>query len=263
MKRNIFFLIGSAVALLLCTGCFFFPMVEGSGFLASTTYGLSGFTRIEASNAFKVRVVQDTVYSVSVISDDNLVQYLDVSLSSDTLKIGLEFGYNYINTTLTAEVHLPSLSGLSLSGACEARVEAGFAFVPSMNLVLSGASEAEVLSLICGSLDANVSGSSGLTIDSLTAGSLSAEVSGASDVTAVGSAGSESLNVSGSSDVHLIDCPTNQASVTVSGASSVWVFVPSGTLSVNASGASLLYYKGNPSFPFCVVTGASGIVHQL
>jgi hypothetical protein len=156
MKRNQFILVCAAIALLLCTSCFLFPTVEGSGFLMSSTYALSGFTKIEASNTFKVRVVQDSTWAVTVISDDNLPEYLDVSQDYGCLKLGLKFGYNYYRTTLTAEIHMPALNGLGLSGASEARVEMGFPYASDLNLSLSGASEAHLLDCPTGSAEVDI-----------------------------------------------------------------------------------------------------------
>jgi hypothetical protein len=257
MKRTIYCIASVAFVIFMCTGCLFFPMVEGSGFLATSTYGLAGFTQIDASYAFKVRVVHDAVYSVSVISDDNLVEYLDVHEENGTLYLTLKPFYNYFGTTLTAEVHAPALTGVSLSGASEARVESGFPATAAMALALSGASIADVQSVSCNTVSLEVSGGSTIDIASLSADMLSANLSGASSLTATGSADGMYLNLSGASQAHLADCPTLQATANLSGGSCSWVRMPAGTVWLNASGGSLFYYYGNPTFASTVLSGGS------
>ena len=261
MKRNILFLAGAAAALLMLAGCFIFPVVEGSGFLTSTSYALSGFTRVDASYGFKVSVKPDVVFSVTVISDDNLLEYLDVRQSNGSLVVSMAPGYNYTRVTLTAEIHMPVLTGLVLSGASEARVDPGFPSTPTINLNLSGASTAEIQTLNCTSLYIDASGASKATIGSLSSSSLAAVLSGASSIEIAGTAGSETVNASGGSEARLIDCTTGQAAVNISGGSKCWVEISAGgPISLDASGGSILYYLGNPIFTSLTISGGSQII---
>ncbi len=261
MKRTMLFLACAAAAAFALTGCFLFPVVSGSGFLSSSTYpSLSGFTAVDASQSFNVNITQGPAYSVEIIADDNLVQYLTIGQNNGVLTVGLQFGYSYMNTHLTANIVMPDLSELKLSGACDAKVGSGLPYAAAMKISLSGSSDAEFQSVSCGALTLEVSGASGLSILSLSAGSVTANVSGSSDVTAAGSAGSESLQVSGASDVRLIDCAASSADVNVSGASDCWVNVSGGPIHGMVSGASTLYYYGSPSILDVSSSGASGIV---
>jgi hypothetical protein len=260
MKRIAIFPALASAALLTLAGCFIFPTVEGSGFLTTTAYNYSGFTKVDAAYCFKVSIEPGPVFSIEVFSDDNLVQYLDVRQDSGSLILALMPGYNYINTTLTAEVHMPVLSGITLSGASESRAASGFPSTQNMKLVLSGASTAELQTLDCGSLSIDASGASEVEIGGLSADSLDIEASGASSLEIEGSVGSETVDASGASEARLIDCPADHASVTVSGASKCWVDVPDGTISLDASGGSILYYSGDPVFSTLIVSGGSQVI---
>lgn len=261
MKRNMLFLVGAAAALLMLAGCFIFPVVEGSGFLTSTSYAYSGFTRVDASYGFKVSVKPDAVFSVTVISDDNLLEYLDVRQSNGTLVVSMMPGYTYSMVTLTAEIHMPVLTGLVLSGAGEARVDPGFPSTSAMSLNLSGASTADFQSLGANVLQIEASGASEVTIGSLSANSLTANISGASSIEIAGAAGTETINASGGSDARLIDCTTGQADVNLSGGSKCWVDIAAGgSVGLDASGGSILYYHGNPIFTSLTISGGSQII---
>ncbi len=261
MKRNKLLLACAAAALLMLAGCFIFPVVEGSGFLTSTPYAYTGFTRVDASYGFKVSVRPGAAFSVTVISDDNLIEYLDVRQSNGVLIVSMQPGYTYSRVTLTAEIRMPVLTGLTLSGASEARVDPGFPAVSTMNLNLSGASTADFQTLGANALQIEASGASKASIGSLSANSLAANLSGGSSVQIAGAAGTETINASGGSEARLIDCTTGQAAVNLSGGSNGWVNIAAGgSVSLNASGGSILYYRGNPVFVSLTISGGSQII---
>lgn len=239
MKR--FILLLSATAVLVLAGCQFFNPVPGSGNLVTTPFDVGTFTRIEASHACTIHVVAEESTSLEVTCDDNIIEYLVVERTgTDAVSIGLKPGFWYCGVTFTVEVHMPSLAGLELSGASEAVVEPGFSSTLPLQLTLSGASNAELSSIACGALRADISGSSILALS--------------------GTADSERLNISGASEVHLLDCDAPSADVDLSGASQGWLDVGGGVLDLKASGASTLYYRDSPAWGTLDLSGGSRIV---
>lgn len=237
MRHLILVLCAAAVALMV--GCDFFPLVQGSGYLTTSTYNFTDFSTIAATQACRVHVVPDTAYSVSVTSDDNLLPYLEVRRNgAGAVLIGLAQGNNYHGITFNAEVHMPVLVGLDLSGASEARVDSGFASTQPLDATLSGASLADIKGLSCTAVNADISGASSLSIG--------------------GTIASETLIVSGTSTANLLACAATRATVAVSGASEAWI--NAGQISLSASGASKLYYLGNPSIQTNNLSGASVLV---
>jgi len=111
------------------------------------------------SHAFDVEVTSGDAYQVSITVDDNLWDYLDVRQTGQTVNIGLKRSHSYTNVHLEADVTMPELSGLILSGASRGDV--------------SGFSSAEPL-------DIKLSGASSLNMDNLEAGNTKFELSGAS-----------------------------------------------------------------------------------
>jgi hypothetical protein len=237
MKRFIPVLCAAAVALLV--GCDFFPLVQGSGYLTTSSYGFSGFSTISASQTCKVHVVPDTTYSVRVTCDDNLLPYLEVrNNGAGSVQIGLASGNNYHGITFNAEVHLPVLVGLDLSGASEARAEPGFSSTQPLEVIVSGASLVDIKGLTCSAVNADVSGASSLAVS--------------------GTAASQTLSVSGASTANLLACAATRTTAAVSGASEAWV--NASEITVSASGASTLYYLGNPLIQTNTLSGASRLV---
>jgi hypothetical protein len=198
--------------------------IRGSGNVVTQDFDLTGFDKVDVSHAFTVDTSQGDTFSVVVSIDDNLVEYLRVEKSGSTLKIGLAPNRDYASTHATAEVTMPELTRLELSGASHGTIS-GFTSTKALAVDLSGAS----------SLHGDIE-----------AGDARFEVSGASDVTLSGSGQDANIDASGASDVDLADFAVADANVEASGASTVTVN-GSGTLNVDASSASAVYYLGNPT----------------
>ena len=210
--------------------------VRGSGNVVTQEFSITGFDKVDVSHAFTVDIGQADSFSVDVSIDDNLVEYLRVEKQGSTLKIGLEPGPNYLSTHATAEVTLPELTGLELSGASHGTVS-GFESTRALDVDLSGASH---------------------LVGDVECGNARFDVSGASHLTLTGSGEDAIIDASGASHVDLADFPVADASVDASGASHATVN-PSGRLNAEASGASHVKYLGRPSLGSIETSGTSSV----
>lgn len=237
MKRMTLLALLSAT-LLLC-GCWapgLVPRVSGSGRLETKEMDLSDFRRVEAGGTFEVDIVQGESFETAITADDNLFEYLDVSVRGDTLRLQLRPGRSYTNTTLKARIVMPSLRELRVSGASQARLEA----FDSQ-----------------GSLDVKASGASTLSGE-VQAQELAIVLSGASRLSLAGNGGQLSLRCSGASSADLGDVSVGDADVNLSGASSATIDA-TGRLNADLSGASNLTYAGSPTLGRVSTTGGSSI----
>jgi hypothetical protein len=231
--------LGLAVAALALTGCCSCnsgSRIKGSGQTVARQYELTGFSRIEAGAAFQLNVRQGEHYSIALTVDDNLVEHLDVSASGDILHIGLKPNLSVQNATLRADVTLPALAALNLSGATQTTI-AGFSSDQPLQFELSGASH---------------------LLGTITNGDGRISLSGASRVDLEGSARTLKVKASGASHADLDRYTSLGTSVEASGASHVTVNA-SGRLEVKASGASAVRYVGSPAGVHSEASGASSI----
>ena len=228
-------------------------VVRGSGNLDTQEFNFSDFSRVEVGSAFEVKVVQSDSYSVSVTADDNLFDYILVSKQGTTLKIRLKTA-QYIDTTTRAEITMPQLHGLELSGATQGTVS-GFSSTENVDLEVSGASSLDLVDISVGDVKSDISGASKVTGD-ITAGDADFDVSGASTVQLEGSASDIVVDASGASRVKLAAFPVNNADIKLSGASSGTVNLDS-RLDADLSGASKLEYIGEPAMGDINTSGAS------
>lgn len=194
--------------------------VTASGNIVSIEEKLAGFDRVEVGQAFVVDITQDDIFQVAIRIDENLVPYLDVFKRGRTLEIGLDLRGRSIlgRATMAAEVTLPALTGLDLSGASQGTIS-GFGATETLDIDLSGASS------LRGDIEAGVA---------------RFQVSGASFLTLRGLAHNVFVDASGASTVDLADLVVADAVVEASGASRVTVN-PKRTLDVDSSGAARVF----------------------
>lgn len=210
--------------------------IDASGNDVAIEYDFADFTEVDLATAFDGTVTQNASYGIVIQIDENFVDYLNVKKSGNRLKIYLDSSHSYEDATLQADITLPDLEGLLLSGAARAEIS-GFDFNHDIDFRLSGASRAS---------------------GTIKTGGLSANVSGASRLVIEGDGDGLDINASGASKVELGDFTSQDADLTVSGASHVTVNL-SGTLDANISGASTLRYHGNPTMGKISTSGASTI----
>jgi len=210
--------------------------ISGSGDVVTREERISDFDMVDASHAFRVDIRQGRSFSVVVRIDDNLVDYLIVEKQGSTLRIGLKPNLSFRRHTAEAEVTMPALAGLELSGASRANVT-GFNSAEPLRIRLSGASHVD---------------------GDIEAGDTRIDASGASQVELEGSGADLTLDASGASIVDLSDFSVDDADVEASGASKATVSA-SGTLDVNASGASTVRYEGSPTMGRINTSGASSV----
>lgn len=190
--------------------------IDGSGVLVTERLDVDEFQAISVSSMYDVDVVVGEVESLTITTDDNVMEFLDIEVRSDGLHLGLEDGIKIENATVRASVTLSTLERLDASGVSDVRVV--------------GDSAAK--------LDVRVSGMSDIELD-LTMGDVSIQSSGASGVSGAGEAIAVELGSSGTSSIDFSNVAIGSAEVTASGATEIDVSTAA-TVTGNISGAATL-----------------------
>jgi hypothetical protein len=210
--------------------------ITGSGTLVEQAYEFTDFQEVSLSFAFEGTITQGDTYSVIVRVDDNLVDHLVVEQEGNRVNIGLEQGVLVTRGTMEADITLPNLTLLDVSGASQAQLNS-FAIDDDFTGVASGASRIH---------------------GDIAAGNLDLEASGASTIALAGTAGDVRANASGASTIDLEELTAANADAEASGASTVIVNT-SGQLDAEASGASNVHYLGEPTLGDIQESGGSDV----
>ncbi len=225
---------------LVTASCTLMPinLSRGSGTVVTKSFDIADFDSVSASHAFALAITQGDAFSVSVTVDDNIADRLTVEKQGATLVIALEGGA-YHNVTERAEITMPMLGGLELSGASTAALS-GFSGGAAFKGVASGAST------ITGDLSAD------RTV---------LDISGASRVTLRGESDELDAKASGASKLNLGELAVRSATLDLSGASSALVNA-SEEINASASGSSTIVYLGSPARVQENTSGASSVRQQ-
>lgn len=269
---------------LFFAGCgLFWPPVRGSGEVVTVQSSvLSGqpFSKLEVASSFYVNIKQGESYSVDIKVDKNIEPYLVTERKGDSLYIGL-LPVRLIGVmTIRAEVTVPSLNELRLSGRTSGILD-GFKVDGEMEIKLSGASKLSwkngqvngaLLIKMSGASNANIdakatsaqvdlSGGSKLLGALFVDGDADFNLSGASFAGMKGLATSSKIKLSGASKMEMKEFCMENADADLSGASYSELHVQ-GSLKASLSGASRLLYTGEPKLDSIRTSGASRILQS-
>lgn len=214
--------------------------VVGSGDLATNQEFISDFTAVDAESGFNVKISQSDSYSVMVTADDNIMEYIEVKKSGDTLKIGVKWGYSLRTATLDVAITMPELFSIDLSGGAKATIE-----------------EFNVTS----DFSIEVSGGSRLAGEFETSGDVDIDASGGSPLSLNGKASDLTIDASSGSNLGLSHFEVHNADVELSGGSLATINLD-GRLDADLSGGSLLSYIGDATLGNIETTGGSQISKQ-
>jgi hypothetical protein len=198
--------------------------VRGSGHIITENRTASGFNSIDVSGDIDVYVKQDSVTSVKLEADDNILEYIEVHTEGSTLEIYTENGIRLKpSNKIKVYISNPQYKEIHVSGASSVRCENEITSTDMLDINLSGASE--------GTLELN-------------APRISVNVTDASNASVKGKTKDFEGSVSGASKIKGYDLLSENASVDASGASHIEIFA-SVKIDGQASGASSINYKGN------------------
>lgn len=200
--------------------------IRGNGNIRTESRNASSFSGIDVSGDIDVYFTQDSVTSVKVEADEDLMPYIQTLVDDKTLEIGPRDGYNLKPTSqIKVFVSAPSVSYFEASGACAIIGQNKIVNSNSVTIDLSGASSARL---------------------DLQAPKVDADLSGAGSISLSGQTKDFNVGGSGSSDIKCFGLMTENTDVEISGAGDAEVFA-SVNLDVHVSGAGTVRYKGNPA----------------
>jgi len=224
MKRKsligILVLIGVVILLSGCIGG-----VRGSGSMVSRDFEVDDFSALDIGGSYHVTWRQGDSVSVTVEMQENLFDYLRVSVRGDTLNIDSTRSFNTSSSNRPrVYIYTPYIEMVNFSGAVSAD---SWDTIYGESFSLNGSGAVEV----------------NMTLEVET---LDIDLSGAGDITLAGSADTVDINASGAADITADNLQTSEVSIDLSGAGSVDIAV-SDYLSVDLSGAGRVRYTGDPT----------------
>jgi hypothetical protein len=200
-------------------------ITKGSGDLITETRQVSNFDGIDLSGSGEVIVTQGGSESLTIETDDNVMEHVKAEVVGGTLKLGFEEGLNLIDhTRLIFTVGVDDLKSLKISG--------------------SGDIESDMIETT--RLDATISGSGDVQIVDLTAGEVTAKISGSGEIDLAGDATAQDVTISGSGKYQAGDLCGESVEVKISGSGDATVCATE-RLDSDISGSGSVDYYGRPA----------------
>jgi hypothetical protein len=230
--------IGLTIVTMLASACGLMP-IFGSRNLISETRTVSGFDKVDVSGGGSLNIIQDGTESLTVETDDNMMQYITSQVRGGTLYLSLDSHMQSVApSALNFTVHVKDLSGINTSGSWDVTS----AEIKGVNLAIV------------------LSGSGKVRVDSMTLTTLSVTSSGSGNVTVAGKTDSQTISISGSGKYTAGDLNSQSANITISGSGNVTVWATK-TLTAHVSGSGEVSYYGSPQVSFD--QSGSGSIHNL
>lgn len=236
-KKRVLLALILIVALLTATACDAgVRVIRGSGNVITETRQVSNFDSIELSGSGEVIVTQGGSESLTIETDDNVMEHVKAEVDGGTLKLGLvtgvQTGLNIQSTSrLVFHVGVDDIAGLTVSG--------------------SGDIESERIET--DHLEAAINGSGVVQITDLVASEVRAEINGSGEMDLVGEAAVQDISISGSGKYLAGDLCSGSVEVSIDGSGDATVCATE-TLDSNINGSGSVNYYGSPS----ISTSGSG-----
>jgi predicted nucleic acid-binding Zn ribbon protein len=198
----------------LLGGGHLFGEVVGSGNIITKEEQFSDFTEVDVGSGFTVEISESSSYDVIITADDNVMEYIEVSGSGDTLKVGVRWGISFRSVTLKIRITMPEINKIELSGGVQGKIE-DFISTNQLSIDLSGGSQLTGQGS-AGDLIIDGSGGSQLHFGSYSVENANIELSGGSQAT-INLDGTLNADLSGGSQLYYYGNPTLEEIETSSG----------------------------------------------
>lgn len=221
MKRKYLLVAATSIMLIACrVGGY---KVEGNGTIITKEFNQNNFDEVLVEDNYQVNIEQGNDFKVLAETDENLLQYVEVSQKGEILRVKSSANSRLApsNERMKINITMPVLTKANISGASELNILKPFKQEQGMRILLRGACSGKV---------------------HVEPSELSLDLSGASELYLKGEAERASISVFGASDLKGFAFKTNDTNISASGASSAAISATD-KLFAKASGASNIEYK--------------------
>lgn len=198
--------------------------VDGSGTIVTEDRSVSEFERVTLAGEGRVIITTGAAPSLSVETDDNLMQHIETTVSGGVLDIRTESGIDIDpSDSVVYRITASAITGIRLVGAGGIDLDAA-----------SG-----------GDFEIELIGAGDIAVASLMADNLKVTIAGVGKVTVMGGVASQEVNIPGAGSYEGRSLQSRSAVVTASGAGSADVWATE-TLEATVSGVGSIDYYGSP-----------------
>lgn len=214
--------------------------VKGEGALVDRTLTPGNFTGIENHLGAKLELVEDSICSVDLHGQANLLDKVTLKIENNVLVIGTDARCLDSDGEMHITVRLPKLEYLACHGAGDVTCSGRFTDENEFRMDLHGASDVQL---------------------QMEAQKVFLEANGSSTVHLSGKAQETHVDINGSGEVQAFEFLSHRAFLEINGSGDVEIFADS-LLDVSLNGSGNVVYKGNPGSLRTDVHGSGNVEKQ-
>ena len=234
LVKTLFVIILVLIVSTACSIPFAPQLVKGSGEIVVEERNVTNFDKILVTGTGRVIITQGESETLTVETDDNLMEYIETKVIGKTLEIGF-----------TDDAIFSSRGGGAVLDPSD-----GFIFrisvVDLADVTISGAAQIEIDKLKTDSLNLVFNGAGDIVIEDLVANDVDVKINGAGDISLVGYVETQHIRLNGVGRYQAFDLESQGTYVVISGAGDAEVWATQ-TLDVTISGAGNVQYYGSPN----------------
>lgn len=226
------------------------------GEMKEVRFEVDDFDKIVIETAGVLNYTQSDEREVKVITNDRIIEILEVEVKENTLFISFTKNKTILNEeNLIFTVSDDDVFSIATSGSANvfADFDEGYNFY-DLEMISSGSGNINLDAANCTNANFTTSGSGNIDVTTVNTAGTDAVLSGSGNVTIHGSASTLDLTISGSGNYADHDFIAEKVDAVLSGSGNAKVSV-SYQLNANLSGSGNLTYKGSPSI---MATSSSG-----
>lgn len=211
--------------------------IDGNGNVTTETVTTSDYDGVRLVGSMDVHLSKGTEGTITVKTDSNIHEYLEIEVDGGILKISAKNGYS-LNTRKGIHVYVP--------------------FKDLSEITLTGSGDIDSEDAIDGSkLSLKITGSGDISLD-LNATDVESKITGSGDMTLKGKTANLKVTITGSGDFDGDDLASENTDASVSGSGNAMVNA-SKLLKARVYGSGDIEYGGNPEKRDTKVSGSGSI----
>jgi len=230
---------------LACNSTVIGNTVYGTGKIDTKSYDVSGFSGVTLEGFGDVYVTQGDTESLSVETDDNIFDQLDIRVRAGSLVLGTKPNVS-LNPTKPIIYHLTvkDLNNITLAGSGNIYSES--IQTSGMKVMVAGSGNVEVQGLNGTDLSISLPGSGNITLKEIAVRSVDTSINGSGDIRLDGMADKQTISVNGSGKYIAGDLETASANISIAGSGDLTVWATD-TLDIRVNGSGDVAYYGRPT----------------
>jgi hypothetical protein len=221
--------------------------ITATGPVITKSFALSNFDKVAVQNDAHVTYIADSVFSVIVNAQQDMLDRMNVVVNGRELKISYKWGITIVkHEPINITVHAPAFKGAEVTGSGSINVPSPFK-PASLDINVTGSGNVFLNEIITSTTNIDVNGSGDVEIGNLETASCSLDVSGSGDILlAGGKISTMDARVSGSGFIEAQNLPCSTATANTTGSGKITIFVLA-KLIARISGSGNIFVKGDPT----------------